>query len=29
MSVKLALSSPSDLDKEAIGWLKRAYEDNA
>jgi len=29
MSVKLALSSRDDLDREAIGWLKRAYQENA
>jgi hypothetical protein len=29
MTVKLALTSPNELDPEAIGWLKRAYEENA
>jgi Domain of unknown function (DUF5655) len=29
MTVKLALTSRDDLDAEAIGWLKRAYEANA
>jgi hypothetical protein len=28
MTVKLALTSPEELDTEAIGWLKRAYEEN-
>lgn len=29
MTVKLALTSAEDLDTEAIGWLRRAYEENA
>ena len=29
MTVRLALTSRDDLDAEAIGWLKRAYEENA
>jgi hypothetical protein len=29
MTVKLALTSPDELDAEAIGWLRRAYEENA
>jgi Domain of unknown function (DUF5655) len=29
MTVKLGLTSPEDLDAEAIAWLKRAYEENA
>src|SRR4051812_15672839 len=28
MTHKLALSSPADLDDEALGWLRRAYEAN-
>jgi hypothetical protein len=28
MTHKLALSSPADLDDEALGWLRRAYELN-
>ena len=26
MSFKLALTSPKDVDAEAIGWLRRAYK---
>jgi hypothetical protein len=29
MTVRLALTSPKDVDAEAIGWLRRAYEENA
>jgi hypothetical protein len=29
MTFSLALTSRDDLDAEAIGWLKRAYEENA
>jgi len=29
MTVKLTLASPTDMDAEAIGWLKRAYDENA
>ena len=29
MTVCLPLSSPTDLDDEALGWLKRAYDENA
>jgi len=29
MTVKLALRSPDELDAEAIGWLRRAYNENA
>jgi hypothetical protein len=29
MTVSLPLSSPTDLDDEALGWLKRAYDENA
>jgi hypothetical protein len=29
MTVKLGLTSPEDLDAEAIAWLKRAYDENA
>jgi hypothetical protein len=29
MTVSVPLSSLSDLDDEALGWLKRAYEENA
>jgi hypothetical protein len=29
MTVCLPLASPADLDKEALGWLKRAYDENA
>lgn len=28
MTHKLALSSPADLDEEALGWLRRAYDAN-
>jgi len=28
MTHKLALSSPDDVDREAVGWLRRAYEAN-
>jgi len=28
MTHKLALSSPEDVDREAVGWLRRAYEAN-
>jgi hypothetical protein len=28
MTHKVALSSPADLDDEAVGWLRRAYEAN-
>jgi hypothetical protein len=29
MTVSLPLSTPADLDDEAVGWLKRAYDENA
>jgi hypothetical protein len=29
MTVKLSLASPSDLDAQALRWLKRAFEQNA
>jgi hypothetical protein len=29
MTVSLPLTSPADLDDEALGWLKRAYDENA
>ncbi len=29
MTVSLPLTSPTDLDDEALGWLKRAYDENA
>jgi hypothetical protein len=29
MTVCVALSSPADLDDEALGWFKRAYDENA
>jgi uncharacterized protein DUF5655 len=29
MTHKIGLSSPADLDAEALGWLRRAYEANA
>jgi hypothetical protein len=29
MTVRVPLSSPADLDDEALGWLKRAYDENA
>jgi len=29
MTVSVPLRSPADLDDEALGWLKRAYEENA
>ena len=29
MTVCVALSSPTDLDDEALGWFKRAYDENA
>jgi hypothetical protein len=29
MTVSVPLTSPGDLDDEALGWLKRAYEENA
>jgi hypothetical protein len=29
MTVSLALTSQTDLDDEALGWLKRAYDENA
>jgi hypothetical protein len=28
MTHKIGLASPVDLDAEAIGWLRRAYEEN-
>jgi hypothetical protein len=28
MTVSVPLSSPGDLDDEALGWLKRAYHEN-
>jgi len=28
MTHKLAVSSPDDVDHEAVGWLRRAYEAN-
>lgn len=28
-SVRLGLASPTDLDRDALAWLKRAYEENA
>jgi hypothetical protein len=28
MTPKIGLSSPADLDPEAIAWLRRAYEAN-
>lgn len=29
MTVCVPLSSPTDLDDETLGWLKRAYDENA
>jgi hypothetical protein len=29
MTVSVPLTSPADLDDEALGWLKRAYDENA
>ena len=29
MTVRVGLASPDDLDQQAIGWLKRAYEENS
>jgi len=29
MTVRVGLASSDDLDQEAIGWLKRAYEENS
>jgi hypothetical protein len=28
-TVRIALSAPGDLDEEALGWLRRAYDENA
>jgi hypothetical protein len=29
MTVSLPLTSPAELDDEALEWLKRAYDENA